>query len=67
MTKFTREELNDITVAIDVLIKAYSEDMETALKKQYEHGTEGGHRVRAILHKVYAVLATTPLNSDDPA
>jgi hypothetical protein len=66
MTVFTREELNDLTVAIDVLIGAYTEDFEGALKQQYRAGTEGGHRVRAILHKIYAVMSAAPVD-DEPA
>lgn len=64
MTVFTREELRDITVAIDVLIGAYSEDFEGVLREQYKAGTEGGHRVRAILHKVYAVMSAAPVNDE---
>ena len=57
MTVFTRDELKDLITAIDVLTGAYEENLEQAIKNVYAHGTEGGHRIRAVFHKIEAVLA----------
>ena len=57
MTVFTRDELKDLITAIDVLTGAYAEELETPIRSLYAHGTEGGHRIRAVFHKIEAVLA----------
>ena len=64
MTVFTRDELRDLIVAIDVLTGAYAEELETPIRELYRHGTEGGHRIRAVFHKIEAVLAA---EADEPA
>ena len=64
MTVFTRDELRDLITAIDVLTGAYAEELEEPIKSLYAHGTEGGHRIRAVFHKIEAVLAA---EIDEPA
>ena len=64
MTVFTRDELRDLIVAIDVLTGAYAEELEAPIRELYRHGTEGGHRIRAVFHKIEAVLAA---EADEPA
>ena len=64
MMVFTRDELRDLTVAIDVLTGAYAEELEAPIRELYRHGTEGGHRIRAVFHKIEAVLAA---EADEPA
>ena len=57
MTVFTRDELRDLIVAIDVLTGAYAEELEVPIRELYRHGTAGGHRIRSVFHKIEAVLA----------
>ena len=64
MTVFTRDELRDLITAIDVITGAYEPSFEKALKNIYREGTEGGHRIRAVFHKIEAVLAA---EIDEPA
>ena len=64
MTVFTRDELRDLITAIDVLTGAYAPELEEPIKSLYAHGTEGGHRIRAVFHKIEAVLA---VEIDEPA
>ena len=64
MTVFTRDELRDLITAIDVLTGAFAPELEEPIKDLYRHGTEGGHRIRAVFHKIEAVLAA---EADEPA